>query len=162
MKEMFVDLAKYRIQRAFENRTDAILLLKSEQINDSVNRVYRANFYAVKSLLATKMKDSTKQQRVLHIFQEHFIQNGEIPVEYGQIVDRSYRSRDEGDRREQLQISHGEAQSMIEESARFICFVRDYLQQLILANPEKAGGPLKEEDRCREVDRKGKSRKGRR
>ena len=33
---------------------------------------------------------------------------------------------------------------------------------VILANPEKAGGPLKEEDRCREVDRKGKNRKGRR
>jgi uncharacterized protein (UPF0332 family) len=161
MKEMFVDLAKYRIQRAFENRTDAILLLKSDQVNDSVNRIYQANYYAVKSLLATRMKDSTKQQRVLHIFQEDFIQSGEIPVEYGQIVDRSYRSRDEGDRREQLRISRSEAENMIEESARFICFVRDYLQQLILANPEKAGGPMKEEDRCRDVNRGGKGEQGR-
>ncbi|MBW7997308.1 MAG: HEPN domain-containing protein [Candidatus Glassbacteria bacterium] len=150
MKEMFIDLAKYRIQRAFENRTDAILLLKSERINESVNRLYQANYYAVKSLLATRMKDSTKQQRVLHIFQEQFIQTGEIPTEYGQIVDRSYRSRDERERRDQLKLSRQEAESMIGESERFICFVRDYLQQLILASPEKSTGPLKEDERSKE------------
>ena len=97
MKEMFIDLAKYRIQRAFENRTDAILLLKSDEVNDSVNRLFQANYYAVKSLLATKMKDSTKQQRVLHIFQENFVQTGEVPAEYSHIVERSYRHRDEGE-----------------------------------------------------------------
>ena len=148
MNEMFIDLAKYRIQRAFENRTDAILLLKSEQINDSVNRLYQANYYAVKSLLATKMKDSTKQQRVLHIFQEHFVQTGDVPNEYSMIVDRSYRSRDEGERREQLRISRQEAESMIAESEKFICFVRNYLQQIILANPEKSSAPLKDGEQC--------------
>ena len=148
MKEMFIDLAKYRIQRAFENRTDAILLLKSEQINESINRIYQANYYAVKSLLATKMKDSTKQQRVLHIFQEEFVQTGEVPAEYSHIVERSYRSRDEGERREQLKHSREEAESMVAESEKFICFVRNFLQQLILANPEKAGPPLKNGGEC--------------
>ena len=148
MKEMFIDLAKYRIQRAFENRTDAILLLKSEQVNDSVNRLYQANYYAVKSLLATKMKDSTKQQRVLHMFQEHFVQTGEVPTEYGLIVERSYRSRDEGEKREHLKISRQEAESMVAESEKFICFVRNYLQQIILANPEKAGSPLRNGENC--------------
>ncbi len=143
MKDMFIDLAKYRIQRAFEHRTDAILLLKSDQVIDSVNRLYKANYYAVKSLLATKMKDSTKQRRVLHIFQEHFVQSGDVPVEYSQIVDRSYRSRDEGERRDSQRISPQEAQSMIDESEKFICYVRNYLQQIILANPEKSSGPVK-------------------
>ena len=148
MKDMFIDLAKYRIQRAFENRTDAMLLLKSNRVNDSVNRLYMANYYAVKSLLATKMKDSTKQQRVLHIFQEEFVQTGEIPNEYSQIVDRSYRSRDEGERREQLRVSPEEAGKMVEESEKFICFVRNYLQQIILANPEKASGPVRSGEEC--------------
>ena len=53
MKDMFIDLAKYRIQKAFENRTDAILLLKSDKVNDSVNRLYKANYFAVKSLSRT-------------------------------------------------------------------------------------------------------------
>lgn len=154
MNEMFIDLAKYRIQRAFENRTDAILLLKSDQVNDSVNRLYQANFYAVKSLLATKMKDSTKQQRVLHIFQEHFVQTGDVPTEYSHIVERSYRSRDEGERREQLKISRQEAESMIAESEKFICFVRNYLQQIILANPEKSSTPLKDGEHCEERGRR--------
>jgi uncharacterized protein (UPF0332 family) len=143
MKDMFIDLAKYRIQRAFENRTDAILLLKSDQVIESVNRLYLANYYAVKSLLATKMKDSTKQRRVLHIFQEHFVQPGDVPAEYSQIVDRSYRSRDEGERRDSNRISPQEAQSMIDESEKFIGFVRNYLQKIILANPEKATEPIK-------------------
>ena len=158
MKDMFIDLAKYRIQRAFENRTDAILLLKSNQVNDSVNRLYQANYYAVKSLLATKMKDSTKQQRVLHIFQEEFVQSGEVPAEYSQIVDRSYRSRDEGERREQLSISTQQAESMIEESEKFICFVRNYLQQIILANPEKASGPVRAGEECEKRKDRGGQR----
>ena len=148
MKDMFIDLAKYRIQRAFESRADAILLLKSNQVADSVNRLYMANYFAVKSLLATKMKDSKKQQRVLHIFQEEFVQSGEVPVEYSQIVDRSYRGRDEGERRDQLKISQQEARSMIDESEKFICFVRNYLQQIILADPGKTLGPLNIGEEC--------------
>ncbi len=159
MKDMFIDLAKYRIQRALENRTDAILLLKSDRVIDSVNRLYRANYYAVKSLLATKMKDSTKQRRVLHIFQEHFVQSGEVPAEYSQIVDRSYRNRDEGERRDHSTISHQEAQSMVDESEKFICYVRSYLQQIILANPGKASGPVNVGEECE--NRGGKDQRGR-
>ncbi|HLA39875.1 MAG TPA: HEPN domain-containing protein, partial [Candidatus Glassbacteria bacterium] len=70
MNDMFIDLAKYRVQRAYESRADAVLLLKADNVNESVNRVYQANYYAVKSLLATRMKDSSKQQRVLGMFQE--------------------------------------------------------------------------------------------
>ena len=154
MKEMFIDLAKYRIQRAFENRTDAILLLKSDEVNDSVNRLFQANYYAVKSLLATKMKDSTKQQRVLHIFQENFVQTGEVPAEYSHIVERSYRHRDEGERRDQLKVSRQEAEAMIEESDKLICFVRNYLQQIILANPEKSTTPLKNGEHCEDRGKK--------
>jgi uncharacterized protein len=155
MKDMFIDLAKYRIQRAFENRTDAMLLLKSDQVIDSVNRLYMANFFAVKSLLATKMVDSTKQRRVLHIFQEKFVQSGEVPIEYSQILDRSYRSRDEGEqRRDSNRISRQEAQSMIDESEKFICFARNYLQEIILANPEKASEPLKVGEDCESKGRR--------
>ena len=37
---------------------------------------------------------------------------------------------------------------MIAESEKFICFVRNYLQQIIMANPEKAGTPLKNGEQC--------------
>src|SRR4030042_1977375 len=123
MKDIFIDLAKYRIQRAFENKTDAEILLKSDNLSDSVNRIYLANFYAVKSLLATKMKDSTKHQKVLNIFQEAFVQPGEVPREYALIVERSYRSRDDSDRHEQFQLNRQQAESLIAESGKFLCFV---------------------------------------
>lgn len=148
MNDMFIDLAKYRVQRAYESRADAVLLLKADNVNESVNRVYQANYYAVKSLLATRMKDSSKQQRVLGMFQELFVQTGDVPNEFGLIVDRSYRLRDEGDRPEQLKVSREDAERMIGESEKFIYFVREYLKQLILANPRKGGDPLEGVEGC--------------
>ena len=156
-EEMFLDLAKYRVQRAFENKADAELLLKSDNISESVNRIFRANFYAVKSLLATKMKDSTKHQKVLNIFHESFVQSGEVPREFGLIVDRSYRSHDDNERHEQLQITRKDAESLIEEAEQFLCFVREYLQQHILNNPRKPVEPVEGENDCAAGN--GKNRK---
>ncbi|MFH1069404.1 MAG: HEPN domain-containing protein [Candidatus Glassbacteria bacterium] len=150
MQDMFIDLAKYRIQRAIESKADAVLLLKADNLTETANRVYQANYYAVKSLLATRMKDSTKHQRVLNMFQELFVQTGDVPNEYGLIVDRSYHTRDEGDRPDQFQVNREDAARMIGESERFICFVREYLKQLIMANPRKGGDPMEGVDECKE------------
>ena len=155
MKDMFLDLAKYRIQRAFENKADAELLLKSERLSESVNRIYLANFYGVKSMLATKMKDFNKHQKVLNIFQENFIQTGEVPREYGQIVDRSYRSREDRDRHEQMQLTRQQAVTLIEDSGKFLCFVREYLKQIILSNPRKGGEVPDSLEECAEINRDG-------
>ena len=156
MKEMFFDLAKYRVQRAFENKTDAEILLKSDNVAESVNRIFLANFYAVKSLLATKMKDSVKYRKVLNIFQESFVQSGEIPKEFGLTVDRSYRSRGDSEHYEQPQIARKDAESMIEEAERFLCFVREYLQQHIVSNSRKP-----EEPKDGENDSGGRNKKNR-
>ena len=148
MKEMFLDLAKYRIQRAFENKGDAEILLKSEKIAESVSRIYQANYYAVKSLLAIKMKDSTKNQIVLQMFSEHFLQNGSVPREYGEIVDRSYRMRDEGDHHREVKLERRDAESLMRDCEKFLCFVREFLKQIILANPRKSGETLEDMEEC--------------
>ncbi len=157
MKEMFFDLAKYRVQRAFENKTDAEILLKSDNVAESVNRIFLANFYAVKSLLATKMKDSVKYRKVLNVFQESFVQSGEIPKEFGLTVDRSYRSRGDSEHYEQPSVTRKDAESMIEEAERFLCFVREYLQQHILSNSRKPEEPKDGENDS--GDRNKKNRK---
>ncbi|HUU27503.1 MAG TPA: HEPN domain-containing protein [archaeon] len=148
MKDMFIDLAKYRVQRAFESKGDAEILLKSEKVTDSVNRIYQANFYGVKSLLALKMKDSPKHQIVLQTFQENYVLSGEIPKEYGQIVDHSYRSRDEGERRDQIKVTAREAHSLLADCERFLCFVREYLKQFILSYPRKPAEITNDEEEC--------------
>ena len=130
MKEMFLDLAKYRVQRAFETKKDAEILLKSDNLIEAVNRIYYANFYAVKSLLATKMQDFI------------FVQPGEVPKEYGLIVDKSYRNRDEGERREALPpVSRSEAESMLADCERFLSFARDLLKQVVVDHPNKKEKP---------------------
>lgn len=154
MKEMFLDLAKYRIQRAFENKGDAELLLKSEKIGDSVNRIYQANYYAVKSLLAIKMKDSSKNQIVLQMFSEHFLQNGSVPREYGEILERSYRMRAEGEHRAEVKLERRDAESLMRDCEKFLCFVREFLKQIILANPRKSGETLEGLEDCSEMEQK--------
>jgi len=136
MKEMFLDLAKYRLQRAFETKKDAEILLKSDNLTEAVNRIYYANFYAVKGLLATKMQDSPKHQVVIQTFHNSFVLPGEVPKEYGQIIDHSYRSRDESERREALSpVSRKDAEGMLAECEKFLCFARELLKKVVVSHP---------------------------
>ena len=140
MKEMFLDLAKYRLQRAVENKQDAELLLKGEQVRDAVNRIFTANYYAVKSFLATKMVDSTKQKQVLQAFYADFVQAGLIPKEYGQIVEKSYHRCDEGERRDNLNnVSREEADELVAECETFLEFARQYIAEQVISDPQKSG-----------------------
>ncbi len=163
MKEMFLDLAKYRIQRAYEQHGDAGLLLRSQHWAEAVNRVYQANFYAIKALLATKMRDASKHQQVLQAFNELFIVSGEIPARYGQIVDRSHRGRDTGERHEALQVSPEDAATMLQDSESFLGFVRDYLKHLAATQPRRSEQPREQEGGGRREERhEGRRGEGRR
>ncbi|MEA2063520.1 MAG: HEPN domain-containing protein [Gemmatimonadota bacterium] len=141
MKEMFLDLAKYRVQRAFETKADAAILLKSDKLAEAVNRIYYANFYAVKGLLATKMQDSSKHQIVLQTFHSSFVQAGQVPREFGLIIERSNCSRDEGGSHQEHRkpVSRAEADSLIAECEKFLCFAKDFLKTLAANDPGTSG-----------------------
>jgi len=54
MKQEFIDLAKYRLEKAKNTLSDAQKYINDATLESTVNRIYYAMLYAVNALLITK------------------------------------------------------------------------------------------------------------
>ena len=60
MKQEFIDLAKYRLEKAKNTLSYAKSYIDDTSLDSTVNRIYYAMFYAVNALLITKGLYSSK------------------------------------------------------------------------------------------------------
>jgi uncharacterized protein (UPF0332 family) len=69
-------LSEHRIERAETTLGEAIDELSRKNYRLSVNRAYYSIFYAMRALLATVSKNSSKHSDVVSPFNQHFIKTG--------------------------------------------------------------------------------------
>ena len=69
-------LARHRFERAEAILKEASDELSRKNFRLAVNRAYYSVFYAMRSLLATVDKDSSKHSGVLSLFNQHVIKTG--------------------------------------------------------------------------------------
>lgn len=62
-----------------------------------MNRLYYACFYAATALLAQRGLASSKHAGVRSLLHQHFVKEGEVPVEMGRLYDQLFEARQEGD-----------------------------------------------------------------
>jgi uncharacterized protein (UPF0332 family) len=68
-------------------------LLKFEYLNNAVNRLYYASFYAVHALLSTVDIFPKSHKGVLQMFSLHFIKTGLISKAYGDFYSQLFQDR---------------------------------------------------------------------
>lgn len=90
-------LVDYRIERARESLSEALLLLESGHINTYVNRLYYACFYAVSAYLLYHGKSSAKHSGVRALFHQEVVKLGLVDQELGQLYDRLFDNRQKAD-----------------------------------------------------------------
>ena len=90
-------LVDYRIERARESLSEALLLLESGHINTYVNRLYYACFYAVSAYLLDHGKSSAKHSGVRALFHQEVVKRGLVDQELGQLYDRLFDNRQKAD-----------------------------------------------------------------
>ena len=91
------DYIKYRLQRAEDSYSDAIILAEKERWNSVINRLYYACFYAVIALLLkndieTQTHDGSRTQ-----FGLKFIKTGLIDKKFGKTYSKLFDMRQKGD-----------------------------------------------------------------
>ena len=91
------DYINYRLQRAEESYSDAIILAEKERWNSVINRLYYACFYAVIALLLkndieTQTHDGSRTQ-----FGLKFIKTGLIDKKFGKTYSKLFDMRQKGD-----------------------------------------------------------------
>ncbi|MBF0101212.1 MAG: HEPN domain-containing protein [Desulfobacterales bacterium] len=90
-------LVNYRLQRANETYSEALLMKQENHWNTCANRLYYACFYAVTALLAKSNLSAKKHSGVKALFNQHFIKTRKIAKDNGELYKNLFEARQEGD-----------------------------------------------------------------
>ena len=126
-------LVQYRLDRAREALTEAILLLDSGHVNTGVNRLYYACFYAVSALLLTKGLTATSHSGLRTLFHQHVIRPGLLPLGQGPLYDRLFDQRQRSDYADLVYFSVDEVRAWSVEAQAFVDAVAVLIQQVLAA-----------------------------
>ena len=131
MNQAQIDLARYRMQRAYETQQDAKYLLEKESYNSAINRFYYAIFYAIRALLATKGLDSSKHSGVIALFHKEFVKPGIIPKEIAKIPNITFEKRSDSDYEDYHVFTRSEVDDLAAKSEIFLTEVNKVLDKIL-------------------------------
>ena len=90
-------LVSHRMEKSKEAIKAAEILLKSEMLSFSMNRVYYSMFYAVQALLAVDGVSFSKHGQVKGYFNRELIKTKILPKELGQTYNKAFEYRQKFD-----------------------------------------------------------------
>lgn len=131
MEPFCIDLAKYRYRDAIEKLESARILLRENQLRDSLSRSYYAMFSAVRALLALNKLDSGKHSGIISLFNQHFVKTEIISRPAGRILKKAQQSRERSDYGDYVIVSKEETESQIKDAERLLSEIKAVLQKKI-------------------------------
>jgi len=120
MKQEFIDLAKYRLEKAKNTLLDAKEYIGGATLDSTVNRIYYAMFYAVNALLITKGLSSSKHTGILSLFNREFVKKGLIEKQLGKFYSDMFDNRKEGDYKDFVKFEKEDVEVWLKKAEEFI------------------------------------------
>lgn len=124
-------LAKHRFERAETTLAEAIDELSRKNFRLTVNRAYYSAFYAMRAILATVSKDSSKHSGVISLFNQYFINTGIVSDISFKAIQSLMDLRHEGDYQDFAEITEEEAEGSVETVKMIINSLKDVLKNLL-------------------------------
>lgn len=123
------ELVAYRLTQSKETLEEAMFLLEGgKSLRVVTNRAYYSMFYAILALLIDEPFASSKHSGVLSYFNRRFVGEGVFPKDIGRLVNRAFELRQQGDYRENAQLTLEQVQPLVEAATTFIELVTSYLE----------------------------------
>lgn len=129
MKQEFIDLAKYRLEKARNTFLDAKKFCNDATPESTVNRIYYAMFYAVSSLLLIKGLSSSKHSGVRALFNREIVNKELIEKDLGKFYSDMFDRRQEGDYKDFVRFDKEDVEIWLKEAEDFI----DKVEELTLS-----------------------------
>ena len=120
MKKEFIDLAKYRLNKAKDTLSDGKKYVESATNESIINRIYYAMFYAVNSLLISMGLSSAKHSGVLSIFNREVINKGYLEKKWGEFYSDMFKRRQKGDYQDFVEFKKQDVKAWLKKSESFI------------------------------------------
>jgi len=122
------ELIDYRLQQADDSVLEARTLAQVSLWRGAINRAYYAMFYATLALTVEKQQVISKHTGVIAFFDKEFIRTGIFPKELSRSLHFAFERRQNSDYGELLSENAEEVIQAIDESAKFVEKVKDYLR----------------------------------
>lgn len=124
------ELVAYRLTQAAETLEEAVFLLEGgKSLRAVTNRAYYSMFYAILALLIDEPFASSKHSGVLSYFNRKFIHEGLFPEDVGRAINRAFELRQQGDYRENIELTLEQVKPLIEVASAFLDLVKVYLSE---------------------------------
>ena len=120
MKKEFINLAKYRLNKAKETLSDGKKYVESATNESIINRIYYAMFYAVNSLLISMGLSSSKHSGVLSIFNREIINKSHLEKKWGEFYSDMFKRRQKGDYQDFVKFKKQDVKTWLKKSEDFI------------------------------------------
>lgn len=78
--------AKYRLERAKQDLSDAEFSYKNNRFLNANNRAYYSIFHAIRAVLALEQKDFKRHKDVLAYFNQHYVKTEIFPRQMGRKI----------------------------------------------------------------------------
>lgn len=129
-------LITYRLTQATETLEEAVFLLEGDKSLRAVtNRAYYSMFYAILALLIDEPFASSKHSGVLAYFNRRFVSEGVFPKDIGRAVNRAFELRQQGDYRENVELTLEQVTPLLEAARVFLAMVEAYMRNKEVFNP---------------------------
>jgi uncharacterized protein len=125
------DYRKILVNLNIEKSDDAYdvgkMALASGRLISAVNRLYYAAFYCVCALLQADGQAYVKHSAVRAALHRDFVRSGRVPIEFGELFDRLFKDRQDGDYRPETKFDTEALVLLSEQTGKFIEFVKSKL-----------------------------------
>jgi len=131
MKEEFIDLATYRLEKAEDTLSDARKYINDATPESTVNRIYYAMFYAVNALLITKGLSSSKHSGVRALFNKEIVNKGLIERQWGEFYSDMFDRRQKGDYSDFVKFKKQDVEIWLKKAEEFMGIMRRLTLEII-------------------------------
>lgn len=122
------EFAKYRLERAKQDLSDAEFSYKNNRFLNANNRAYYSIFHAIRAVLALERKDFKRHKDVLAYFNQYYIKTEIFPKKISKKIGQARAIREDSDYDDEYEPKAEETQIQIETARELIDYVQKYLE----------------------------------
>ena len=123
------DFISYRIDKAEEVYSAAVLLYNAGQWNSAINRPYYACFYAASALLLKRGVGAKSHAGVIAKFSEHVVRTGEMIADEYRVYSKLLNWRTKGDYSDMFDFTEEDVASVMAPTRTFLDKVKQLIHQ---------------------------------
>lgn len=129
MEDSLKQLAKYRMERAYEMLEASTINLLSGQYRTSLNRSYYAILHAIRAVNILDGFDSSKHSGCIAHFNQCFVKTNIIEKRVSSIIRDSSLMREKSDYDDFFIVSEKDAKEQLANAKEFVEIIQAYLKE---------------------------------